>query len=252
MHNPGDFLLDKTLCEDVRRAAIQATHDQPEMQYHIISNLNWLRYERQLELVLKSLPDEGKLLDVGCGWGLTTAIVAASKQGMSVHGLDVCEMKSWQQLCRYGADYRAYDSHTIPFADSTFDFCLAFGVIEHTADDRLFLEQINRVLKPGGKLFVFNLPSKFALFERMANLIGIKSHDRTYTASRIRALAKQTGFSIDWMKRELFLPAQVARVSKGMAGIYDRYYIQVDRLDLWLTPPLNFLAQSYAFEARKG
>jgi ubiquinone/menaquinone biosynthesis C-methylase UbiE len=245
-------LPDKVLCEEIRRTTIAATTDQPENQFHIISSLNWLRYERQLDHVLGALPDRGRVLDAGCGWGLTTAIIAASRPGLQVTGLDIVEMKSWGPLKKYGATYQAYDAHTFPFGDSTFDYCLAFGVIEHTEDDVKFLREINRVLKAGGSLFVFNLPSKYALFERMANLIGIKSHDRTYTAPKINTLMKSTGFIIESVKRELFLPAQVARVSKSIAGVYDRYYVQVDKMDLWLTRPLNYFAQSYAFVARKS
>ena len=243
---------DKALCEEIRRITIDATVDQPENQFHIISNLNWLRYERQLDLVLKALPDAGSLLDVGCGWGLTTAIIAASRHGLSVTGLDIVEMKSWQALKRYGAAYQTYDARTFPFEDRAFDYCLAFGVVEHTEDDVKFLQEVNRVLKPGGRLFVFNLPSKYALFERIANLVGIKSHDSTYTASKIRALMKSTGFIIESIKRELFLPAQVARVSKSIATVYDCYYLQVDKMDLWLAGPLNYFAQSYTFVARKS
>jgi ubiquinone/menaquinone biosynthesis C-methylase UbiE len=211
-----------------------------------------LRYERQLDLVLGALPDRGWLLDVGCGWGLTTAIIAASKPGLQVIGLDIAEMTSWEPLKKFGATYQPYDARTFPFGDGTFDYCLAFGVIEHTRDEVKFLRETNRVLKTNGRLFVFNLPSKYAMFERMANLIGIKSHDRTYSAPKIHALMKSTGFTIEFIKRELFLPAQVARVSKSIAGVYDRYYVQVDKMDLWLTRPLNYFAQSYAFVARKS
>jgi len=245
-------LPDKTLCEEIRRTTIAATADQPESQFHIMSNLNWLRYERQLDLVLRMLPDEGRLLDAGCGWGLTTAIIAASRPGVAVTGLDIAEMKSWGPLNEYGAIYRSYDSQTFPFEDITFDYCVAFGVIEHTENDVKFLREIHRVLKAGGSLFVFNLPNKYALFERMANLIGIKSHDRTYVASKIRALMKVTGFDIEFIKREIFLPAQVARVNRALARVYDRYYLQVDKMDLWLTEPLNYFAQSYAFVAKKS
>jgi len=245
-------LPDKTLCDGVRRTTIAATIDQPENQFHINSNLNWLRYERQLDLVLLTLPDKGRLLDVGCGWGLTTAVIAASRPGLSVTGLDISEAKSWGPLQKYGATFQSYDSRTFPFEDNTFDYCLAFGVIEHTEDEVKFLREISRVLKTGGRLFVFNLPNKYALFERIANLAGIKSHDRTYTASRIRALMQSTGFTIESIKRELFLPAQVARISKSTAGVYNRYYLQIDKMDLWLPRPLNYFAQSYAFVARKS
>src|SRR5690606_33526142 len=38
----------------------------------------------------------------------------------------------------------------LPFADNTYDVVISFQVIEHIQDDKLFLSEIHRVLKPGG------------------------------------------------------------------------------------------------------
>ena len=42
----------------------------------------------------------------------------------------------------------------IPFADKTFDFVVSFQVIEHVYYDRFLIQEIWRVLKPGGKLLI--------------------------------------------------------------------------------------------------
>jgi ubiquinone/menaquinone biosynthesis C-methylase UbiE len=244
-------LPDKTLYAEVRRTTIAATLDQPENQFHIISNLNWLRYERQLESVLQIMSKGGELLDMGCGWGFTTAIIAASNPCLKVTGLDIEQMPSWSHLEKYGASYLMYDAATVPFPDNEFDYCTAFGVMEHTDDDVSFLNNIRRILKPGGSLIIFNLPSTYALFERAAILIGIKSHDRYYTATRIRQLMKSTDFTVDSIEREFFLPAQVARINKGIADIYNKYYLSINRLDIKLNKLLHPLAQSYVVHARK-
>jgi len=244
-------MLNTRLSAEVRQIAINATVSQPENQFHVISDLNWCRYERQLKSLLQQTTRGGKLLDIGCGWGFTSAIMAASNPRLTVTGLDIEQMVSWPCLEKYGARYLVYDSKINPFPDNEFDYCTAFGVLEHTADDVSFLNEVRRVLKPGGILIIFNLPNTYALFERAAIIFGIKSHDRTYTAAKIRSLMKSTGFTIDSIERELFLPAQIARINKGIAAIYNKHYLTVDKIDVRLNKICNLLSQSYAIQARK-
>jgi ubiquinone/menaquinone biosynthesis C-methylase UbiE len=244
-------ILNTRLSAEVRRIAVNATVDQPQNQFHVISDLNWLRYERQIESLFQPTSEGGKLLDMGCGWGFTSAILAASNSGLEVTGLDIEQMVSWPYLEKYGARYLVYDSKNNPFPDNEFDYCTTFGVLEHTEDDVIFLNEIRRVLKPGGILFIFNLPSTYALFERAAIIFGIRSHDRTYTAAKIRSLTKSTGFTIDSMYRELFLPAQLARINPRIADIYNRHAVTVDKIDVRLNKMCDLLSQSYAVQARK-
>lgn len=243
--------IELILSEEIRLTTLSATTDEPQDRQNITNKLCWLRYERQVGLVLESIPNEGNLLEIGCGRGEMAAIIAASKPKLSVIGLELNEMKVWGSLRKYGATYLSYDGYMLPFKDDSFDCCTAFGVIEHTENDIKFLQEINRVLKNNCKLFIFNLPSKYALFERVANIVGIKSHDRTYTSSEIKALMKYTNFAIEIMGREAFLPAQVDRVSKGLADICNRYYIQIDRVDIWLNKLMNYFAQNYTIIASK-
>ncbi len=42
----------------------------------------------------------------------------------------------------------------LPFADGEFDFVISFQVIEHIEDDARFVEEVARVLRPGGKFIV--------------------------------------------------------------------------------------------------
>lgn len=66
--------------------------------------------------------------------------------------------------------------------DSSFDTAFTFQVIEHIKDDRAFLREIHRVLKPGGRLFL-TTPN------RMMTLTRNPWHIREYTQAELQNLA---------------------------------------------------------------
>ncbi len=47
-----------------------------------------------------------------------------------------------------------YDGKIIPFSDNNFDVVICTQVLEHVEDPIFLLQEINRILKPGGKIFL--------------------------------------------------------------------------------------------------
>jgi SAM-dependent methyltransferase len=66
-------------------------------------------------------------------------------------------------------------------ADNTFDFAVTFQVIEHIQDDKTFISEIHRVLKPGGILFL-TTPN------RPMSLTRNPWHIREYTGTELAAV----------------------------------------------------------------
>jgi SAM-dependent methyltransferase len=61
-------------------------------------------------------------------------------------------------------------SHTLPFADTSFDSVLCWGTMEHFNFNPVrFVRELRRVLKPGGKAYI-NVPNK-ASFQNLASLL---------------------------------------------------------------------------------
>lgn len=104
------------------------------------------------------------LLDVGCGDGLIAQILAPMWGPFDV-GLD-----PWAAPLRQAAACGAYrrvdraDGHALPYADGTFATAFSNSVLEHIPDVEPVLEEVARVLEPGG-CFVFSVPSD--AFRRM-------------------------------------------------------------------------------------
>jgi SAM-dependent methyltransferase len=63
-------------------------------------------------------------------------------------------------------------------ADNTFDFAVTFQVIEHIQDDKTFISEIHRVLKPGGMLFL-TTPN------RLMSITRNPWHIREYTGAEL-------------------------------------------------------------------
>jgi len=65
--------------------------------------------------------------------------------------------------------------------DNSFDYAVSFQVIEHIQDDQMFIREIHRVLKPGGKLFV-STPNRFMSLTRNP------WHIREYSVNELKSL----------------------------------------------------------------
>ncbi len=95
---------------------------------------------------------------------------------------------------------------TLPFESASFDAVLSLGVLEHVAHTGESLDELRRVLEPGGTLYVFKLPNRYSYLERLAKLIGLYYHganpdEAVYTKRSALALVESHGFQITEFRR---------------------------------------------------
>jgi SAM-dependent methyltransferase len=113
------------------------------------------------------LGGKGKVLDVGCGRG--ELLRAAFEAGWEYDGLDPsAENLQWARE-QFGIDARLGTFDDVRFPAASFDVVTMGGVIEHLYDPLATLEEIYRILKPGGLLW-FDAPNENGLFARLGNL----------------------------------------------------------------------------------
>ncbi len=141
-------------------------------------------HQRLLKAYIAAKPwISGKLLEVGCGEGRGVSELlplADSYIGLDKIGEVIQSLKSQYP----GVDFR---QAVIPpfsdFADNSFDTIVSFQVIEHIPNDRLFLQEIYRMLKPGGKA-VISTPNITHTLSRNP------WHEREYTPQQLIDLSK--------------------------------------------------------------
>ena len=101
-----------------------------------------------------------RVLEVGCGAGGHSALFA--RHGAHVTAVDLTAKRARATRAKFGllGDMAAEclalqaDGERLPFADDSFDIVYSNGVLHHTPDTEAAIDQVRRVLKPGGKAVV--------------------------------------------------------------------------------------------------
>lgn len=124
----------------------------------------------------------GSVLEVGCGQGRGIDLIL--HRATSFTAVDKIEPVIAELRKKYPqAEFRSMNIPPLSgLTDDTYDVVISFQVIEHIRDDRLFLSEIHRVLKPGG-VALLTTPN------RRMSLTRNPWHIREYLAHELKSLA---------------------------------------------------------------
>ncbi|MCQ2085563.1 MAG: class I SAM-dependent methyltransferase, partial [archaeon] len=119
------------------------------------------RSDKWISEVLRDVPAGKKLkvLDVGCGPGFFEMGLAS--YGFELMGIDYNQdmVNKASENCRergVTAEFRKMDAQKLEFEDNTFDLVVSRDVLWNLDDPRRAYEEMYRVLKPEGKITVFD------------------------------------------------------------------------------------------------
>ena len=155
-------------------------------------------WELRRDFLASELHGGERVLDLGCGDGTFTAVVAQA--GAEPVGVDVAEAAVGRARARH-PDLQfqlAPIDGPLPFEDNRFDVLWSSEVIEHVADTARWLSEVRRVLKPGGRLLL-TTPSHGRLRVALHGVEGFSEplgdHLHLYTGRSLRTLLHEFGFS---------------------------------------------------------
>lgn len=94
-----------------------------------------------------------QVLEIGFGMG--TDHLSLARRGGIMHGIDITpgnKSITEKRFALYGYETELVigDAEHLPYADDSFDFVYSFGVLHHTPNMQAAIDEIYRVLKPGG------------------------------------------------------------------------------------------------------
>jgi SAM-dependent methyltransferase len=160
---------------------IEETHWWHAARRRIV--LDWIqqRYPNRCDLAI---------LDGGCGTGLMLQQIAHMG---SVEGVDISDEAL--EFCRRRGlkNVRRADVLDLPFDGNSFDVVTALDVLEHLENDAGAMREFRRVLKPGGRIFIF-APAHNWLWSLQDD---VSHHRRRYTARSLRETVESSGLVIE-------------------------------------------------------
>lgn len=174
----------------------------------------WRAIELQalIERALPRLKEARSILDLGCGNGRMLDIMRPYlPQHAKIYGLDTdCDELAYAEKTGLFADVVCAGAEKMPYETGQFDVVIANSVLEHIGPIRAAIDEVSRVLKPGG-LFIVTVPGPN--FHECLCLKGDGLCRPYFETLANRLLHLRYWTLAQWMER--FLPAHLSIIDSS-------------------------------------
>lgn len=169
-----------------------------------------------LQDALRAAPATGALIDVGCGQKPHRDLFPQIRRydGIDFAGFSVNkDFSTGRPDFTFPADYPTH--WRLPFADESYDHAAAFEVLEHHPEPAVALRELQRVIRPGGHVYL-SWPFSFPLHE--------EPHDYfRYTHHAMERLGRSAGLEpVGFWRTGGVVPTVVTLLTGNLAMFHDR------------------------------
>jgi len=182
-----------------------------------------------------------KVLDVGCAMG--SNLIPFADMGCDVHGVDIHPdisnnaKKIMKHRVYEDIDFKEGSNRNIPFPDNSFDLITSINTLHYEKNEEdmiLALNEFQRVLKPGGGLYIstvgpkheiYNLSKPLGNHENLIQDFGFRSGERFFFFDNERYL--------DYYLSKIFTNVETGRVTEKLMTM------DLDFLISYATKPLD-------------
>lgn len=182
-----------------------------------------------------------KVLDVGCAMG--SNLIPFADMGCDVHGVDIHPdiSNNAKKIMKHRGyediDFKEGSNRNIPFSDNSFDLITSINTLHYEKNEEdmmLALNEFQRVLKPGGGLYIstvgpkheiYNLSKPLGNHENLIQDFGFRSGERFFFFDNERYL--------DYYLSKIFTNVETGRVTEKLMTM------DLDFLISYATKPLD-------------
>lgn len=193
--------------------------------------------------LLRRLGRSGKpaVLDWGAGYGQLSYLLSGRRCAVTSYDVGTPGAAPLA-ICPAMTILRDDHPYLLPFADGSFDVVVSCGVLEHVPDDEASLDEIHRVLRPGGLFLIYNLPQRFGYIELLVRALDLGyTHERRYGVRAAKRLLARHGFAVRRLRRSNMLPHNFRGLPAPVRALLTRHAHALLGADLALAsiPLLN-------------
>jgi SAM-dependent methyltransferase len=169
-----------------------------------LEDRHWWYRERRAIVAreLRRFPACGRVLDIGAAFGGNT--LAMQAMGWIATAVDYSAAAT--KVCRgRGISVVRADARDLPVEPGFIDLVVAFDVLDHIEEDHLVMQEIGRVLRPGGGAALIAVPCDMALWSARDEVLG---RVRRYSRNSLLDIAEKAGLVVDqlWSWNVLLRP----------------------------------------------
>jgi SAM-dependent methyltransferase len=178
----------------VRMEAIKATR---KGERQVAPGLELVRadHRARYEFACQKIVAGARVLDVACGVGYGSWMVACRTQALEVLGIDIDPGALSYARAHYAharVQYQQGDITQLELPEQSIDVAISLETIEHIAEPERFLRCLARALRPGGILLCSTPNEEVFPLRTAAN----PYHHRHYTPSEFEGLLGRGGFDV--------------------------------------------------------
>jgi len=167
----------------------------------------WILRQRFLDEIGQYLPAAGRVLDIGCGFGLFSLYYASQAPGLALRGLDLnprriaMARRAAVRLGLASVSYEVADARDFR-CDGEYDAAYMLDIVHHVDEENVppLIAELAKAVRPGGRLLIKDVgtrPVYKRWFTRALDcLMDPRAPVRYWAADELQALLVRTGFRV--------------------------------------------------------